>query len=239
MSVKSGLRQTFANVRFRVHTHIGRLPWLFFGLHGLLGDKQLHAVGPTTELVIEGVPRVASTYCVVAFLVAQDHPVDIAMHTHLPANVLRAMRRKIPTLVLIREPREAIRSTLLQNRSLTLAAALERYYHFYRLVEPLRKTLVVADFEEVITDFGAVIERLNTRFGTNFKPYEKTRDNEEKVKAYLLARDASKGLDALRSYRPSSQKDLAKASIEVESESAWLHRCEALYQRLSPLVDQD
>ena len=46
---------------------------------------------------------------------------------------------------------------------------------------PCRDKFIVGRFEEVTTDFGEVIRRVNARFGTNFKLFEHTEENLRKV----------------------------------------------------------
>lgn len=234
-SVRPYLRQILRNARFRAHTHIGRFPGVFFSIHAVFGDYQGLTVNSATEIVIEGAPRVASTYSVAAFLVAQERPVTIARQTHLPANVLGAVRKRIPTLVIIREPREAIRSLLLRNSYLTLTAALERYLHFYRPLERIRERLIIADFEEVTSDFGSIILRINSRYGTNFKPYVNNRENEAMVKEFLHQKGLLQKFGRLGSYGPNAQKELAKSSMDFGKHQLSLRRCEEIYHRMSPL----
>ena len=57
-----------------------------------------------TQLVIEGYPRSANTYAVVAFAAVQPERPRIAHHLHVAAQVLAAVDRDIPTMVLIRRP---------------------------------------------------------------------------------------------------------------------------------------
>src|SRR2546427_7470725 len=63
--------------------------------HGVLA-------GPGTDILIEGFPRSANSFSVAAFRLAQGPPVEVAHHTHAPANAIAAFRRHIPALILIR-----------------------------------------------------------------------------------------------------------------------------------------
>lgn len=40
---------------------------------------------------------------------------------------------------------------------------------------------IFSRFEELTRDFGQVIQRINARFGTAFKPFEHTEENLKKV----------------------------------------------------------
>lgn len=81
--------------------HAGRYPYLFYALHRLARKNSAQAVGPGTQLVVEGFPRSANTFAVLAFQHAQREKVRIAYNLHVPAQVIRASRWHILALVLI------------------------------------------------------------------------------------------------------------------------------------------
>ena len=234
--VRRRLAPVYRNARFRISTHAGRSPVVYFGIHGLFGTYRGRLVTADTEIVIEGAPRVASTWCVDALRVAQQREVRIATHTHVPANVLRAVRLGIPVLVIIREPRSTVRSMLVRDRDLTIDSALGRYLHFYRAIEPVIDEVIIADFTQVTADFGEVIECINSRFATDFIAYRNTPANAQAVAECLDHRDRLLGADALRSYLPNKDKNRAKANIRLDERNRLLGPCEALYERLSPAL---
>lgn len=130
-------------------------------------------LGPDTEIVIESFPRCASSFAVAAFRLAQEpHASRIAHHTHAPAQVIAAVRKGVPTLVLLREPEEAVLSHVIHTPGLTPAVSLRGYVRFHEPLLPYRDGFVVGPFEEVVSEFGTVIERVNARFGTAFRPFE-------------------------------------------------------------------
>jgi hypothetical protein len=143
-------------------------------------------LGPGTDILIEGYPRSANSFAVAAFRMAQPHPVEVAHHTHAPAHVIAAVRRGIPAIVLIREPEDAVLEFVIVKRSLTVRQALRGYVRFYRPLLAHRGGFVVGSFPEVTSDFGAVIRRVNDRFGTAFALFEHTDDN---VRACFEAMD--------------------------------------------------
>ena len=57
---------------------------------------------------------------------------------------------------------------------------LRTYVSFYEDLEPLLDYLG-AEFAEITADFGAVVRRVNKRFGTSFVPYVKTEANDRAV----------------------------------------------------------
>jgi hypothetical protein len=138
-------------------------------------------VGPHTEIVIEGFPCSANTFAVEAFRLAQPRPARIAHHLHVSAQFIRAVRRDIPVLLLIREPEEAILSLVVRERFLSLRQATGEYVRYYQRALPLRDRLVVATFQEVTRNFGAVIREVNRRFGVSFGEFDHTEANVQLV----------------------------------------------------------
>lgn len=134
-----------------------------------------------TEIVIEGYPRSANTFAVAAFLLAQERPVKVAHHLHVPAQVIRAVQWGIPTIVLIRKPEDAVLSLLVREPRLSAHQSLVDYVRFYRRIKPYCSYFVLATFEEVTTNFGLVIEKVNKKFGTNFKMFAHTDENVTKA----------------------------------------------------------
>ena len=125
-------------------------------------------VGPATELVIDGYTRSASTFVVYAFQLAQERPVRMAHHLHASAQLVEAVRRGLPALAVIREPRGAILSQLVREPNVDLRDALVAYARFYEQLLTHRHEMVVGEFGQVTSDLGAVVRRLNDRFGTSW-----------------------------------------------------------------------
>ena len=125
-------------------------------------------VGPDTELVIDGYTRAASTHVVYAFQLAQSRPVRLAHHLHAPAQVIEAVRRRVPALVLVRDPDESALSHAARERHVTVRDALLAHARYHERLLPFVDALVVASFEEVTRDLRPAVRRVNERFGTRF-----------------------------------------------------------------------
>lgn len=149
---------------------VGRRPSLYLPLSRRRYGRDL-TFGPGTEIVIEGYPRSANTFATNAFLLAQERPVRIAHHLHQPAQVMAAAKAGVPALVLVRDPIDAITSFLVRHPDVSAGLAARNYLNFYETLEPLHHAYVVADFEQVTSDFGSVIRRVNERFGTSFREF--------------------------------------------------------------------
>jgi hypothetical protein len=164
--------------RHRLRTRVFEYPGLYLPIarHRYPGPSP-QVVSSATELVIDGYFRSANTFAVYAFQLSQGRPVRLAHHLHAPAQFITAARDGIPALLLIREPRGAVLSELLYEPQVALPDALVQYTRFYRCLRPYLDSFVVGEFEQVTSDFGAVIRRLNARFGTDFGEFAHTEDS--------------------------------------------------------------
>jgi hypothetical protein len=168
-------------LRHRVHgarSRIADYPSLYLPF-----ARVTHPAGPgkiladDTKIVIDGFTRSASTFALFAFQLAQPEPVRAAHHTHAPAHLIAAAKRGVPALVPVRPPEPTILSQVLREPHVSMRQALRAYVRFYRRLRPYRDAFVIATFEEVTGDFGAVIRRLNGRFETGFAPFDHTEAN--------------------------------------------------------------
>lgn len=165
------------------HT-LGRYPSLFFPAYRLTAPRhhiQECLFSPEKEIVIEGFPRSANTFAVVAFCKAQGRHVPMGHHLHVEAQILMAASLGKPCLALIRNPDDAVRSLKIRHPDVKVERAYKRWLDFYSAVEKVLAGVVVADFTEVTTDYGQVIERLNRFFGTSYMAFEYTESNVHEV----------------------------------------------------------
>jgi hypothetical protein len=172
-------RPTLARrARHRLRTQVSAHPWLYLPLarHKYPGPSP-EVISPATEFVIDGYTRSASTFAVYALQLAQPAPVRLAHHLHAPAQLVAAARAGVPALAVIREPRGAILSQLIREPDVAMRDALVSYARFYECLFRWRNCFVVADFEEITKDFGAVTRRINERFGTTFAEFEPAEQN--------------------------------------------------------------
>jgi len=123
-----------------------------------------------SKVCIEGFPRSANTYAVIAFQVAQGDPgYHMAHHSHLAGNVLLAVDYEVPCAVLVRAPEEAALSFKLYSPYLSMGQCLRAYSRFHRALLPVCGKVVVVRFEEIVSDFNVMIDRMNTKYQCQFK----------------------------------------------------------------------
>jgi hypothetical protein len=170
---------------YEAKTLVAQRPALALPLARRRGHGEV--VDASTEIVIEGFPRAASSFAVAAFRAAQQRPVRIAHHVHAPAQLTAAARMGIPAIALLRSPEDALISYVIRDPRIPMSSAARGYLRFYRPVLRLGSRLVTATFEEVVADFGAVIRRVNARFGSSFEEFEHTEESVARIFAEIDA----------------------------------------------------
>lgn len=93
----------------------------------------------------------------------------LAHHTHLSSSVVEAVKKGIPTIVLIRRPEEAVASAIVWDGLLRVNLALFSYIVFYEALWKYRRNFLAVDFEQAINRSGDCIQALNESSGSQFK----------------------------------------------------------------------
>ena len=222
----------------------GGHPAVFFNLYRILRPRQdlSRAVTPDKLVVIEGFPRSGNSFARRAFIMAQGENFDVARiahHLHVPAQVIRAARWRIPTLVLLRRPKDAVLSLVIRD-PISVDQALRYYISFYESAEKYRDAYVLGLFEEVTEDFGRVIGRLNDKFGTTFSLFRHDEENVSKLFAGMESQAKKKYGETLwerKVQRPAAVRERIKDEIEYDLENRkrkrLIARAEAVYDRLT------
>src|SRR5918997_5296990 len=233
---------TKADARVWARRYVGRHPFLFYNFYRLKPTYRDLLVDRKTQIVIVGFPRSGNTFAVVAFQQAQREHVRVAHPLHMPAQVVRAARWGIPTLLLARKPTDAALSWVIREPWVPIRQALKQYVSFYEKAAEYRDAFVVGFFEEVTRDYGAVLERVNARFGTGFSSFVHSQDNVKRVfdRIEELHRAKRGGrLDEKQIAHPSSLKaglkDALKKELEVPEVRKLTTRAEAVYDSFRPL----
>ena len=150
-----------------MRTRIGCHPWLFNAAFRAFNRDASRLVNRQTDIVIEGFPRSANSFAVAAFSWSQSAegrtPV-IANHVHAPSQILKGLELGKPVCLLLRPPEAAVPALLEKVPQFRAGDLLRAYRLYYRTLLPYRDRIVVAPFDLVTRDFGAVIEALNRRF---------------------------------------------------------------------------
>lgn len=209
-----------------------------------LGDRKV--AEPGDDIVIEGYVRSANTFATDAFAASQDRPVSIATHFHSPAQFGLARKYKIPAMLLLRDPVAAALSYVVFNeQAYNAERALRFYIHFHRPLLEITDSFVVAPFEEVTSDFGKSMKRLNDRFGTDYKLFTHNEESQQRLfdamAERLRQRELARGTSLkLRMNFPHAEKEKKRREIAQVFEHPSLDRLKAKarrqYDRLMALV---
>lgn len=235
--------QEILRLRLHLRRPVSRLPYAWDAAMYARPDKRSTVARKGTALVIEGFPRSGNTFSVAAFQIANGRQQHLGRHLHGAPHLLRARRLGIPAIALVRDPADAVPSYLIRRAGLHAEDALVEYLDFYRTAWPARDAFVVGLFDEVTSDFGTVVDRVNQRFGTSFERYEATPENE--TAAFELVEEMNRlecRGEVVESHvgRPSAERDGRKAqvaaSLQRPSALRLLGQAQDLYQQYAALA---
>jgi len=213
-----------------------RAPSRVYCAHVRRRNPYAHVVTRDYQLLIEGDRSSGNSFARDAFLAANPG-VAVGSHIHSPAHVAEALRLRIPTILLVRSPEDAVTSRAARWPEEEVGTALRRWLRFYSATFECRDRVVVASFEQLVADFGAVIERVNAAFGSTFVPFEHTAANVESVfrvidNSQTLAYGA---VDGRWVARPSDERvdanREARRRLQAPELRRLLARCNDLYGR--------
>lgn len=208
-------------------------------------DKRTTLARRDTAIVIDGFLRSGNTFSVAAFSVANGPLAHVGRHLHGAPHVLRAVRLGLPTVVLIRHPADAVASYLVRRPTLTADDALLEYLDFYRTAWPARQGFVVAPFDQVVRDFGEVIDEVNARFGTSFVPYEPTEAN--RAEAFRVVEEMNRKEcrgEVVETHvgRPSAEREGRKGQVLTQMDRPrtrrLLQQAEHIYEQYAALAPE-
>ncbi|NIO21677.1 MAG: hypothetical protein GTN76_13330, partial [Candidatus Aenigmarchaeota archaeon] len=99
----------------------------------------------------------------------------------MPAQILKSVAMDIPTVLLLRNPEEAVASWLVFQSSLNADIYLKAYIKFYNAIVPLLDRLIVSDFPTTTGDFNKVIQTTNNRYGTTYEEVTNLKERQVEI----------------------------------------------------------
>lgn len=227
--------------RQKIKYKIGKYPIIFYPIFSFSPKFRSLSVDSKTELVIEGFPRSANTFSVLAFQRIQSRKIKLAHHLHVPSQILRGLKLGIPIMLLIRNPKDVTISYSIHYPSVPLEQILREYIDYYTFLYNFRSAYSVACFEEIISDYEKIINRLNCKFRTNFISRKLSSQEEEeifnKIRKLYVSSDiySQRKIEEQRNLYISGQKDIIKQKIRSELEKnkyrILLKDAEFIYQK--------
>lgn len=160
---------------------ISKNPALYFALTQHSHLHRFHRVYRKTDIVIEGFPRSANTFAVLAFQEVQKKSFKIAHHLHVPAQYIYSIRLNIPTIILVRNPIDAVISLVIRSPYIDMKNAFKDYIAYYCTLLSYDENYVVAPFEDVINNYHKIICLVNKKCNVNFELYFNDYDKDHKI----------------------------------------------------------
>lgn len=209
--------------RFELRSVLGQYPFYTSYLRHKLRMVGLDAapgwnvclVDKYSELVIDAFWRSGNTFALAALKLTMGPDFQVGHHACTPSQVKMAKKLAIPTLLIIRPPRDTVISCLKWN-PYSPNQWLRTYIRYYEGIADAADWACVAEFGELISDFGVVLERLNQRFGTNIGPFDHSDDNVRRCFEMIEQNDRLRfgTVAEAQVSRPSDERALGRASLE-------------------------
>ena len=135
------------------------------------------------DLYISGFPRSGNSFAVKTFQFANPG-LAVFSHKHLPTFIVQSARLNKPGMVVLRNPIDAAISWAIFTGG-SVRGSLAYYTDFHAALLHCREDLFVVHFEDLVNDFGKVMTEFNTRWNTNYMPFEHTEENVAKCMAEI------------------------------------------------------
>ena len=150
-------------IKYKIKSFLYRRPNALPLFHYLFGNEWKCYCNKGTDICIEGYPSTGNTFVYNIF--NRVYPGKrISHHTHSIANLKRAVKYDVPTIILCRRPKEAVASRCVRF-NIGLREALLQYVEFYTYVTKLKNKLLVSDFDSSTKRIDELVERFERYSG--------------------------------------------------------------------------
>lgn len=237
----NGLIRLLQKAKFEIRSTIARKPslsvlhrpliwWQQYKILRYYQDKGASikecVVGPHTEFVLDGFQGSANSFAANAFLASKDRPVMVSHHMHSPAQIIKAVRLGLSTLVTIRDPVGAALS-LTCRWPFSCTPSPTQLHGLLGTLEPYTDGLLLSPFDLTTKHLDVVISAVNRRFDTDFDVMDASVENMKTQHG-----------PTKRSEEEKRQREAIKArkseELETPSGQRALKDAEAVYDRLKP-----
>lgn len=201
------------------------------------GGRRARLPSPSSDLHVAGFPRSGNTY---AWRLLEETAPDlrVARHLHSLASIRLALRLGVPTVVLVRDPVEAVSSYLVRRQAspdhdALLARLMRRWVRFHRYVERVRHRVAVLPFTDLRTDAWTLIRAASSVMPS---PLPVTPGDARQAAERVLdrMRERQRHEPPRLSSLPDETKERLKAAHRLRVEQhALAGRAASLYRRLT------
>lgn len=155
--------------------------WRFIVRYGLTSHGKTATEG--TNLCIEGFEASANSYTLNVIRYVGDD-LSFAHHCHTAASVKIAVGYGVPTIVLFRDPDDAIPSVVSRFRPGVYEATIA-YASFYKTVMKLVDDIILVSFDEATSRTEDMIAKVQDLTGVRFNEYESIQEVDQAVKQHI------------------------------------------------------
>jgi hypothetical protein len=129
-------------------------------------------INETTTVLVDSYPRSANSFFEAAFSKAHGGRESVAHHSHAAGQVRLGLKRKLPCIVLIRNPVSAIVSFYEMNEgSYSIEVCTLEYIKFYGALEELIDKITVLETVNIENRFYDLMEMMRDRYGLSVEPF--------------------------------------------------------------------
>jgi len=160
---------------------------------------------------------------------SHQNSVALAHHMHSPAQIIKATRRSLPTLVTIREPVGTVLSLTSRWPYVSPRQALRSYVGFYGKLEQYQDKYVLSTFEQTTQHLSSVVERVNDHFHTDFGI-----DNQSLKK--MRAKHGPEKMSCSEKRKREALKAEKAGDLNSQHCQELLHQAHALYGRMEAIA---
>ena len=174
----------FNTLRWGVKNFISSTGYGFYFITRNVVDDKSIIVNQKTDLMIEGYPRSANTFCVAALQYMNNDSIRIARHRHETGHFIYATKLNIPVLILIRQPKDAISSFIIREQVST-KFAIKYYNSYYSTVLKYISCIQIGPFDIAVNRYDLLVEKVNTKFNTSFKFFPLEDNDLTRIRSYV------------------------------------------------------
>jgi hypothetical protein len=122
----------------------------------------------STEITMDGFQRSGNSFATYQFM-TKNKTLNIAHHRHINTQIIFSAQNKIPTIVFIRDPIDAIISAFfVQESAVPLEIIIRSWINFYEPILRYKNEIIISDFKNTINNFDQIIYQLNKKYDSNF-----------------------------------------------------------------------
>lgn len=193
------------------------VPYYYFRKAGLIPRR--HLATREKDLCLEGYPSSGTSYFnVILHYLRPD--LKIAHHTHSLANIRMALFHQMPVVVPIREPTQAVASTVVRfgkgNSREVINKYLQDYHVWYQFVLNHLDQICVVPFTLLVADLEKTLAYLSRETGLVF-PCPDVEKADREARIYMKVWNREYGEEGKISL-PSADREAAKGALLEEME---------------------